>query len=184
MERKHKLATIPEEPESTANSSSSPAQLEQQSSPKSSQVQLDQQPDPKSMSASNQTREPLQVSQALVAQDVDKNSQQHEESSRISQESDQQESRETSPAQWEQQSSPRSRQVQLEQQPDPKSKSASNQTREPLKVSQALDPEAVAFVPEKAKLFLSVLSLNTGKRRDLAGLGRMVRENRPDPGER
>ena len=25
-----------------------------------------------------------------------------------------------------------------------------------------------------------VLSLNTGKRRDLAGLGRMVRENRPD----
>ena len=38
----------------------------------------------------------------------------------------------------------------------------------------------VAIVPEKAKLFLSVLSLNTGKRRDLAGLGRMVRENRPD----
>ena len=38
----------------------------------------------------------------------------------------------------------------------------------------------VAFVPEKAKLFLSVLSLNTGKRRDLARLGRMVRENRPD----
>ena len=58
MERKHKLATIPEEPESTVNTSSSLAQVEQQSSPKS-------------RSGSSQIRCPREAAKAPESQETD-----------------------------------------------------------------------------------------------------------------